>query len=123
MKIHFWECSILSDLFFLSYHSLIQALEVKPLWTNCSHYIETTPFICIANQLTPVAHFISSSSCASTLHHFSMLVIAPQTLDHLEYPDGEEENTTIAFNFLKRSLFCVFTHLAHRAKYAVVFKI
>ena len=74
-------------------------------------------------QLTPVAHFISSSSCASTLHQFSMFVIAPQILDHLEYPDGEEENTTIVFNFLKRSLFCVFTHLAHRAKYAVVFKI
>lgn len=119
MKIHFWECSILSDLFFLSYHSLIQALEVKPLWTNCSHYIETTPFICIANQLTPVAHFISSSSCASTLHQFSMLVIAPQTLDHLEYPDDEEEDTTInQFQFLKEELILhFFLHLAHRAKY------
>ena len=41
-----------------------------------------------------------------------MLVIVPQTLDHLEYPDDEEEDTTIdQFQFLKELILHFFCTL------------
>ena len=43
-----------------------------------------------------------------------MLVIVPQTLDHLEYPDDEEEDTTInQFQFLKEELILHFFCTLH----------
>ena len=49
-----------------------------------------------------------------TLHQLLMLVIVPQTLDHLEYPDDEEEDTTInQFQFLKEELILHFFCTLH----------